>query len=245
MSKKAFAALWITAVVVLITVCVFMTLFAMFPIMDERLMQAHYDLMGKFVQFAQKHELRYFVEGGTLLGCIRHEAFVPWDNDIDIGILVDTLPQFLLLSDEMRKDGLYLQQTLPLPKIWSVDTGPSSSHNQACIDVFVYRRMGDRVEYLDDFFRSDMPTSWFRWDEIETLKPYQFGELEVMGPNVVVPDYCVRTWGNDWLEPRFKKEFRLLYPIQCKKMGKAWLDSDRYQKLKAQWPAPPPPTLRP
>lgn len=40
----------------------------------------------KIIEICEANNLRYFLIGGSLIGVLRHEGFIPWDDDIDVGL---------------------------------------------------------------------------------------------------------------------------------------------------------------
>jgi len=52
----------------------------------------------------KKHNLRYYMTGGTLLGAVRHKGYIPWDDDIDMTM---PMPDYLRLIDILKEDEHY------------------------------------------------------------------------------------------------------------------------------------------
>ena len=44
------------------------------------------EILRQFVSFCEQHNLKYFLVGGTLIGAVRHQGFVPWDDDMDVAM---------------------------------------------------------------------------------------------------------------------------------------------------------------
>lgn len=58
--------------------------FGMKKISIDDVKKIELDLLIQFKKFCEEEELTFFLGGGTLLGAIRHEGFIPWDDDIDL-----------------------------------------------------------------------------------------------------------------------------------------------------------------
>jgi lipopolysaccharide cholinephosphotransferase len=61
-------------------------------------------MMKKFASYCDAHGLRYYLVGGTLLGAIRHHGFIPWDDDVDIGMPRPDYERFLDLVEKEPVD---------------------------------------------------------------------------------------------------------------------------------------------
>lgn len=62
-----------------------------------------------FLQVCEKLNLRYYLLGGTLLGAVRHQGFIPWDDDIDIGMPRADYEIFLKKGQALLPEHLFLQ----------------------------------------------------------------------------------------------------------------------------------------
>lgn len=63
------------------------------------------DLYARFDAYCKKHQLRYYVTGGTLLGAVRHNGFIPWDDDFDVVMPRPDYQRFLeLLQQDVIAD---------------------------------------------------------------------------------------------------------------------------------------------
>ena len=66
------------------------------------------DLLKFFMKICAEYNLKYTMLGGTMLGAIRHKGFIPWDDDIDIGMPRRDYEYFIKIIQKQNIEGLYL-----------------------------------------------------------------------------------------------------------------------------------------
>ena len=73
------------------------------------LQQKQLDILKAFIRVCDKHNLTYFLVYGTALGAIRHKGFIPWDDDIDVGMPRADYEKYIQLQSEYEGTPYFIQ----------------------------------------------------------------------------------------------------------------------------------------
>lgn len=68
-----------------------------------------FDLLVEFDRICRKYDLKYFLAFGALLGAIRHNGFIPWDDDLDVCMPRKDYELFLQLAWKELKNPYFIQ----------------------------------------------------------------------------------------------------------------------------------------
>ena len=66
-------------------------------------------LLKKLLEVCEKHNLRIWAEGGTMLGTVREKGYIPWDDDIDMAMLRDDYDKLQKIAKEEFKAPFFFQ----------------------------------------------------------------------------------------------------------------------------------------
>lgn len=70
----------------------------------EKIKALEIEMMEDIKKICEKHNIKYFLVGGSLLGAIRHQGFIPWDDDLDIGMLREDYEVFRRVAPKELSD---------------------------------------------------------------------------------------------------------------------------------------------
>lgn len=101
-------------------------------------------LMSSFDQMCQDNHIKYGADSGTLLGAIRHNGFIPWDDDLDIVVTRKDYEKLMAL--DFSKYGLKWVRKVWIESLCFVDD--SSLSTKPIVDIFILDNTPD-----NKFFR--------------------------------------------------------------------------------------------
>lgn len=76
----------------------------------EKLRRIQVDMLLELKRICKKYDIKYSIIGGTLLGAVRHQGYIPWDDDADVGMLRKDYEKFRkICQKELNSDKYYFQ----------------------------------------------------------------------------------------------------------------------------------------
>lgn len=158
----------------------------------------------QFISIMKNANIEYWVDGGTRIGAERHQAIIPWDDDIDIGIhatdmeyVADLLRPYFKVEKNTTTD-LYYQICL--------STFEGHPRNTNHIDIFPFIKEANMYLHVDQRFRSyedGMGNFSYTEDELFPLRSVNFYDFTVFIPNQKLP--------NIFNQLEIRKDKKLIY----------------------------------
>ena len=120
------------------------------------------EMLVEFDAICKKHNLQYWLDSGTLLGAVRHQGFIPWDDDIDLSMPVEDYRRFKEIANAELSENIFFQ-TRQIDKEFKFDYIKLRSNKASIVE---FHEKGREVGYhqgvfVDIFPMCTLPNSEF------------------------------------------------------------------------------------
>lgn len=145
----------------------------------KRLQELELGILSDFIQLCDENEIDYFGVGGTAIGVVRHGGFIPWDDDIDVGLTRENYDKFLKAAaaykpEKYRVVNAMTEPNYPLPTTRWVLRG--TKFKEECfkdldceLGIFLDIYCFDRIADDENKMRRQGWTAWF-WGKLLILR---------------------------------------------------------------------------
>ena len=100
----------------------------------EQHQQVLYELLSEFDRICRLHKIPYTLYAGTALGAVRHQGFIPWDDDADVLMLREDYDRFLAIAPGELDSKFFLQAEYS--EHWPMGSSKLRKNDTACIEKF-------------------------------------------------------------------------------------------------------------
>ncbi len=121
----------------------------------------NYKTLRMFDSICKANDIPYFLDSGTLLGAVRHQDFIPWDDDLDIAVFASDFPRLkAVLQEQLPPEYEYVEYTtyngyfydfinrisVKGSRLKELEPGnPYSNANSLGLDIFVLESAPDNA----------------------------------------------------------------------------------------------------
>lgn len=117
----------------------------------KKLKEVELEILVEFDRICRKHNLKYTLTGGTLLGAIRHNGFIPWDDDIDIDMPRKDYNKFIEIQKKELDDKKYYLDCIETKKDCGMLYAKLKRKNSLYIERSSKREESEQNIWIDIF----------------------------------------------------------------------------------------------